>query len=255
MTLLRPLPWTIAVMAVLLPVKLLGLMEMAGLPALGQGRTLFTQARAAEHGAADGAKPGPAPHGAKTEPAPHGAKTEPPPHGAKIEPMPAGPSGPPALVAAPPAEPAIPVSERAVLLELRERRAMLDQREQALDAREALIVAAERRFQERTQQLTALQTRLEQLDGSRRDHDAANWRGIVKTYETMRPKDAAAILNDMEETVLLQVLDRMKETKAAPILAAMTPERARSATAQLAQMRSKQVAPITDATPAGPPRS
>ena len=246
MTLLRPLPWTIAVMAVLLPVKLLGLMETAGLPALGQGRTLFKQARAAEHGAADGAKPGPAPQGAKVEPAPHGAK---------IEPVPAGPSGPPAPVAAPPAEPAIPVSERAVLLELRERRAMLDRREQALDAREALIVAAERRFQERTEQLTALQTRLEQLDGTRRDHDAANWRGIVKTYETMRPKDAAAILNDMEEAVLLQVLDRMKESKAAPILAAMTPERARSATAQLAQMRSKQVAPITDVTPAGPPRS
>jgi len=246
MTLLRPLPWTIAVMAVLLPVKLLGLMETAGLPALGQGRTLFKQARAAEHGAADGAKPGPAPQGAKVEPAPHGAK---------IEPMPAGPSGPPAPVSAPPAEPAIPVSERAVLLELRERRAMLDRREQTLDAREALIVAAERRFQERTEQLTALQTRLEQLDGTRRDHDAANWRGIVKTYETMRPKDAAAILNDMEEAVLLQVLDRMKESKAAPILAAMTPERARSATAQLAQMRSKQVAPVTDATPAGPPRS
>ena len=246
MTLLRPLPWTIAVMAVLLPVKLLGLMETAGLPALGQGRTLFTQARAAEHSATDGTKPGPAPQGAKVEPAPHGAK---------IEPVPAGPSGPPAPVAAPPAEPAIPVSERAVLLELRERRAMLDRREQTLDAREALIVAAERRFQERTEQLTTLQTRLEQLDGTRRDHDAANWRGIVKTYETMRPKDAAAILNDMEEAVLLQVLDRMKESKAAPILAAMTPERARSATAQLAQMRSKQVAPITDVTPAGPPRS
>lgn len=246
MTLLRPLPWTIAVMAVLLPVKLLGLMETAGLPALGQGRTLFTQARAAEHSATDGAKPGPAPQGAKVEPAPHGAK---------IEPVPAGPSGPPAPAAAPPAEPAIPVSERAVLLELRERRAMLDRREQTLDAREALIVAAERRFQERTEQLTTLQTRLEQLDGTRRDHDAANWRGIVKTYETMRPKDAAAILNDMEEAVLLQVLDRMKESKAAPILAAMTPERARSATAQLAQMRSKQVAPITDVTPAGPPRS
>ena len=246
MTLLRPLPWTIAVMAVLLPVKLLGLMETAWLPALGQGRTLFTQARAAEHSATDGAKPGPAPQGAKVEPAPHGAK---------IEPVPAGPSGPPASVAAPPPEPAIPVSERTVLLELRERRAMLDRREQMLDAREALIVAAERRFQERTEQLTALQTRLEQLDGTRRDHDAANWRGIVKTYETMRPKDAAAILNDMEEAVLLQVLDRMKESKAAPILAAMTPERARSATAQLAQMRSKQVAPITDVTPAGPPRS
>ena len=55
----------------------------------------------------------------------------------------------------------------------------------------------------------------------------------------MRPRDAATIFNDLESPVLLQVLDRMKEAKAAPILAAMTPERARAATAQLAQWRNR----------------
>lgn len=42
--------------------------------------------------------------------------------------------------------------------------------------------------------------------------------------------------------VLLQVLDRMKEAKAAPILSAMLPDRARAATTGLAQMRSRSVA-------------
>ena len=214
MILLRPLPWTIAVIAVLLPVKLALLVE-AGVSGPSLGRSVMPRAQAAEHGAAE--------RGAKS--ADNG-----------VQPVPAGPSAPTpaAPVAAAPAEPTIPSAERAVLLELRDRRAVLDMGEQALASKEALMAATERRMQERLDQLTALQTRLEELDGSRRDHDAANWRGIVKTYESMRPRDAAAILNDMEEGVLLQVLDRMKELKAAPILAAMMPDRARTATAQLA---------------------
>jgi len=65
---------------------------------------------------------------------------------------------------------------------------------------------------------------------------------LVKTYEAMRPRDAATILNELEAPVLLQVLDRMKEAKAAPILSAMLPDRARAATTGLAQMRSRSVA-------------
>ena len=232
MTLLRPLPWTIAVIVVLLPVKLALLLE-AGMPGLGLARSVIPRAQAAERGA---------------KPAEDGAK----PADQRVQPVPAGPSTPmpaPPVVAAP-AEPAIPSAERAVLLELRDRRAVLDVREQTLASKEALMAATERRMQERLDQLAVLQTRLEELDGSRRDHDAANWRGIVKTYESMRPRDAAAILNDMEEGVLLQVLDRMKESKAAPILAAMMPDRARTATAQLAQLRSRQVAAPSGMTPA-----
>jgi flagellar motility protein MotE (MotC chaperone) len=103
-------------------------------------------------------------------------------------------------------------------------------------------VAAERRLTERVAELTALQIRLEQLDQTRRERDDANWRGLVKTYEAMRPRDAAAILNELELPVLLQVLDRMKEAKTALVLAAMLPDRARSATTGLAQMRSRSVA-------------
>ena len=67
----------------------------------------------------------------------------------------------------------------------------------------------------------------------------------------MRPRDAAAILNELEMPVLLQVLDRMKEAKAAVLLAAMLPDRARTATVQLAAMRSRSVVPpmLPDAVP------
>ena len=105
--------------------------------------------------------------------------------------------------------------------------------------REALLAAAERRLSERVEQLTALQTRLEAMEQTRRERDEANWRGLVKTYEAMRPRDAAAIFNELDRTVLMEVLDRMKEAKAGAVLAAMQPERARAATAALAAWRTR----------------
>ncbi len=138
----------------------------------------------------------------------------------------------------------------AVLRDLRARRQQLEARSQAMDEREAILAAAEHRLSERLEQLSALQAKLEDLEKARRERDDTNWRGLVKTYEAMRPRDAAAIFNEIDEQVLLQVLDRMKETKAAPILAAMQPDRARAATAQLAQWRSRTTtSPALDGAP------
>jgi flagellar motility protein MotE (MotC chaperone) len=139
----------------------------------------------------------------------------------------------------PAAVPPITDSERAVLLELRQRRQELDSREQALAGREALLAAAERKIASRVDELKALQARLEALDTARKERDEASWRGLVKVYETMKPREAAGIMNDLDMAVMLSVLDRMREAKAAPILAAMAPDRARQVTAELAQMRQR----------------
>lgn len=150
---------------------------------------------------------------------------------------------PPAATAPLPARTqSAPVSdaELALLQNLRARKAELDRRETALSEREAVLSAAERKLAERVDELTGLQTRLQQLEADRKAHDEANWAGLVKLYEAMKPRDAANIFNDLDMTVLLQVLDRMKEIKAAPILAAMRPERARQATQQLAAMRTRE---------------
>ena len=126
-----------------------------------------------------------------------------------------------------------------MLLELRERRQELEARGQTLAAREAVLAAAERKIAARVDELKALQAKLEALDNTRKERDEASWRGLVKVYETMKPRDAATIMNDLEMTVLLAVLDRMKEAKAAPILALMQPDKARQVTTGLAQMRQR----------------
>ena len=86
----------------------------------------------------------------------------------------------------------------------------------------------------RVDELQALQKRLEALEAARKQREDASWHGLVKLYEAMKPRDAATIFNDLDMPVLLQVVDRMKEAKAAPVLAAMQPDKARDLTAKLA---------------------
>lgn len=140
-------------------------------------------------------------------------------------------------------KPELPVSdaERALLQDLRARRIELDRRDAAVGLREQSLEAIQKRLSARLGELSSLQTRLEELDAVRLQHDDANWRGLVKLYEVMKPRDAAAIFNDMDQAVLLQVLDRMKDSKASLVLAAMLPDRARLATAQLAALRTQSV--------------
>ena len=128
-------------------------------------------------------------------------------------------------------------AELQLLQDLRKRRQALDERERQLDQKADLVQAAELKLQARLDELTVLQTRLEQVEDDRRKRNAANWNGLVKTYEDMKPRDAAGIFNVLDMNVLLEVLDRMDERKAAAVLAAMLPERARLATQMLAQKR------------------
>jgi flagellar motility protein MotE (MotC chaperone) len=141
-------------------------------------------------------------------------------------------------------------AERSLLLDLRHRRDMLDARERAQEQRDAVMAAAEKKLAARVAELNALQAKLESLEAARQSHDSANWTSLVHIYETMKPRDAATIFDALDMQVLLGVLDRMSERKAAPILAAMQPERARLATQMLAELRTRAVTP-----PGEPPAS
>ena len=156
------------------------------------------------------------------------------------------PSPPQAAAPTPSQETAPPLvtdAERGVLLDLRQRRQELDARDTALAERESVLTATEQKLTARVTELQALQKKLEVLDAARKDRENASWQGLVKLYEAMKPRDAATIFNDLEMPVLLQVVDRMKEAKAAPVLAAMQPDKARDLTAKLAQLRTQRDGP------------
>ena len=159
----------------------------------------------------------------------------------------ASPPSPPQAAAPTPSQetapPLVTDAERGVLLDLRQRRQELDARDTALAERESVLTATEQKLTARVAELQALQKKLEVLDVARKDRENTSWQGLVKVYEAMKPRDAATIFNDLEMPVLLQVVDRMKEAKAAPVLAAMQPDKARDLTAKLAQLRTQRDGP------------
>lgn len=125
---------------------------------------------------------------------------------------------------------------------LRARRTELEAREANAAAREQVLAAAERRLTQRIEDLGALQTRLEALERDRVAREESGLRGLVKLYEGMRPRDAATIFDELDLPVLVAIVDRMREGKAAPVMGAMRPDRARVLTAELARLRAERLA-------------
>lgn len=124
-----------------------------------------------------------------------------------------------------------------VLQQLAKRREELDLRARHLDEREALVQAAEQRMDQKMAELKALQAMVEDLLKKRSDEQEAELKSLVKMYENMKPKDAAQVFEEMDMDVLLDVVARMNERKAAPILALVTPTLAKEITFELAQRR------------------
>lgn len=125
--------------------------------------------------------------------------------------------------------------ENLALQQLAARRQAIDEREQLLDMRAELNGRAEARLDEQINQLTDLKTQLETLLRGLDETEELKLARLVKIYETMKPKAAAEIFNRLEISVLLHVIERMKETKSAAVLGKMDPGIAKRVTTELAK--------------------
>lgn len=173
---------------------------------------------------------------------------------AEIPPADAAPAeapaeGAPAEATAAAEEPTVPDpfdytdEEVDVLQQLAKRREEIEKRARQLDEREALIQAAEQRMDQKMAELKALQAMVEDLLKKQSEEQEAELKSLVKLYENMKPKDAAQVFEEMDMDVLLDVVERMNERKAAPILALVTPTRAKEITYELA---SRKVLPLPE---------
>jgi flagellar motility protein MotE (MotC chaperone) len=102
----------------------------------------------------------------------------------------------------------------------------LQRREATLEAREADLRAAEGEVQLRLDELKAVRGDIEGLLSQLDDEQKKRVTTLVKMMESMRDKQAAAILDQTEDVVALEVLMRMNVSKAGKALAKMAPARA-----------------------------
>jgi len=134
-------------------------------------------------------------------------------------------------------------SEVDVLTSLSKRRAELDARAADLSNREALLEAAEKRVDAKIADLKSLQTQIQQMLGQRDAEAQKQLDALVKTYSSMKPKDAARIFNTLDDHVLLAVAGEMKPDVLGAILAAMSPDAAEKLTEKLADRLKMPDAP------------
>ena len=131
------------------------------------------------------------------------------------------------------------LTEQVLLDRLAARRTELETYEQELAMRASLIDAAEKRANERTATLQALEGQIATLVEERKKLEEEQFTAIVSMYQTMKPKDAASIFNQLEIDILVRVAKMMSPRKMAPILAAMDTARAQELTVRLASETSE----------------
>jgi flagellar motility protein MotE (MotC chaperone) len=125
-------------------------------------------------------------------------------------------------------------SEVNVMNGLSKRRRELDEREGVLNTQANMIAAAEKRVDAKIAQLQKLQAQMNALLVQRDDAQKAQIASLVKTYSTMKAKDAARIFNNLPDDVLVPVAHDMKSDIMAQVLANMNAEAAKSLTIKLA---------------------
>lgn len=134
-------------------------------------------------------------------------------------------------------------AEVTILKKLSERRQELDKRGREVDQREALLRVTEQRVDKKIGDLRAMQEQIRKVLGDADKAQAAQEASMVKIYETMKPKDAAKIFENLDLPVLMSVVSRMKEARVAPILGEMDPVKAKELTTALMEKKPLPPAP------------
>jgi flagellar motility protein MotE (MotC chaperone) len=124
-------------------------------------------------------------------------------------------------------------AELQVLQNLGARRGQLDQREQDLSTQIALLAAAEAKLDAKTKVLTQLKTDVQALLAQANGREASEVDRLVKVYEGMKPKDAAARMAVLDDGVRLPIASKMKERSLSAIIGQMPVNEAKKLTESL----------------------
>ena len=149
--------------------------------------------------------------------------------------------------------PTRPGADAALAERLAERRRQLEERARDIDQREALLRAAERRLEERVEELRRLEQRINEAGQQREEQQNQQLRSLVTMYESMRPTEAARIFDRLDREVLITVATRMNPRRMAEVLAAMQPDAAQRLTVEMARRAgARGASPAPGGSPAGP---
>jgi flagellar motility protein MotE (MotC chaperone) len=136
-----------------------------------------------------------------------------------------------ASIAVAPAAPRLPADgfsreEIKILTSLDTRRAELEERSKKIEARSQDLDRRDREFVTRLAELRDLTAKL----GTERDRDQRKRSGqleqLANVYGSMNPQEAAQLIEQLDVTIALGLIEKMPEKRIGQILATMKPEKA-----------------------------
>lgn len=128
-------------------------------------------------------------------------------------------------------------TEVEILQRLSKRREELDSREKELKEQENILALTEQRIDKKIAELKDLKSQTETILAEYNKKEDEKVKSLVKMYENMKPKDAAEIFETLDNTTILLIVNKMKEAKAAPILALIKPEKSKEITVEFARQK------------------
>jgi flagellar motility protein MotE (MotC chaperone) len=132
-------------------------------------------------------------------------------------------------------QPPVSASERAILERLQSRRQELDARAREIDIRESLLKEAEKRITTKVDEMKAFEAKAANEERQKAEAENARLKGLITTYEGMKPKDAARVFDRLEMPVLIEIASQIAPRKMSDILGLMSSEAAERLTVELAR--------------------
>lgn len=115
-----------------------------------------------------------------------------------------------------------------ILQSFNDERLFLETKRQDLADREAELALAREKLEIEKSALAELKSSIEGLLAKIENQKTEDLERLIALYQNMKPAEAATIMNDLDIEVMIMVLGAMQPRVAAPIMAKMSPVRARA---------------------------
>lgn len=109
---------------------------------------------------------------------------------------------------------------------IQQKEAELKQREEDLRAKEEYLSKIENEVEQKLKELIAVQKEIHAYRSEREENQNGKVRSLAKIYGTMKPKEAAKLLDNLDEKLVMNIISTMSPDEAAGILSNMDVKKA-----------------------------
>jgi flagellar motility protein MotE (MotC chaperone) len=118
---------------------------------------------------------------------------------------------------------------------LEQKEVELKRKEQHLKEQELQLMEMQKDVEQKMQELIAMQKEIQNFRNEKAENKNASVRSLAQIYGSMKPKEAAKLLENMDEKLAVNIISTMKANEAAEILSAMDLKKAAKISEALTQ--------------------